>query len=302
MATQASTHTEPQLPPQLMIEQQFVSSRANPIDLTNEGDDLTERRSLKRPRLENDRAVTPVAPMSSMTLTAQGVSEYQPSSSMQRQGSMSATSSFSDNTVQSLFSPSASRPKFLGPSSSSAFFPNRRVQTTSMQSPPVTGPTISNGSRPSDSEVIDLTISPSPPPQRLPQQPERVNNGQSGILDVPPKAAVLIGQLTVTALVLYPISYLQHGTAISIPSETEWATVRLQYDSTVRQRNPNAEETIHIMTPPMRSSTGEVIPGENFGVVEQKVANVLGPMLGKGLIRIDAKVRRGVPNVSTYLS
>lgn len=107
MATQASTHTEPQLPPQLMIEQQFVSSRANPIDLTNEGDDLTERRSLKRPRLENDRAVTPVAPMSSMTLTAQGVSEYQPSSSMQRQGSMSATSSFSDNTVQSLFSPSA---------------------------------------------------------------------------------------------------------------------------------------------------------------------------------------------------
>ncbi len=47
----------------------------------------------------------------------------------------------------------------------------------------------------------------------------------------------------------------------------------------------------------MKVPSGEIVQGENFGVVEQKAANVLGPMLGKGLIRVDAKVRRAVPNV-----
>lgn len=119
------------------------------------------------------------------------------------------------------------------------------------------------------------------------------------MLDVPPKTPVCIGQLTVTALVLYPISYLERQTSPAIsPTEVEWATVRLQYDAALKQRNPNAEETIHIRTPSSRTPSGEVVAGENFGVVEQKVATVLGPMLGRGLIRLDAKVRRGVPSVS----
>ena len=38
--------------------------------------------------------------------------------------------------------------------------------------------------------------------------------------------------------------------------------------------------------------------GETFGVIEQRIASHLGPMLGKGLIRLDAKVHRGQGNVS----
>ena len=119
-----------------------------------------------------------------------------------------------------------------------------------------------------------------------------------GMLNVPPKTPVCIGQLTVTALVLYPISYLQTPPIAENVPEAAWATVRLQHDPIAKQRSPNSEETVHIKTPPTRTAAGEILVGENFGVVEQKVATVLGPMLGKGLIRIDAKVRRGSPNVS----
>ena len=77
--------------------------------------------------------------------------------------------------------------------------------------------------------------------------------------------------------------------------------MRLIYDQLAKERSPSAEETIHISTPVVKSGEGEMersFGGENFGVVEQKVATVLGPMLGKGLVRVDAKIRRGAPNVS----
>lgn len=84
------------------------------------------------------------------------------------------------------------------------------------------------------------------------------------------------------------------------PDSDEFAAVRLRYDPLAKERSPTAEETIHILTPQIRVGEGpdeKTYGGENFGVVEQKVATVLGPMLGKGLIRVDAKVRRGMPNV-----
>jgi hypothetical protein len=56
-------------------------------------------------------------------------------------------------------------------------------------------------------------------------------------------------------------------------------------------------ETIHIRTPTERSPNGDIVPGEAFAVIEQKVATSLGGMLGKGLIRLEAKIRRGNPNV-----
>lgn len=305
MATQASTHIESPLASRRMLDQSFASSsRSSPIDLTNE-DELTERRQSKKPRLDGDRDSTPIATLSSMSLSTPRSLERSTGAYVQQQANAVTTiPAFGDNTRQTPLSHSTFGPHFLGPSSSSAFFPNRRVQTASAQLPSVTGSNLSNGLPPRNSEVIDLTTSPSPPPSSSSHfsAGEQPAHAHSGMLDVPPKAAVLIGQLTVTALVLYPISYLQQGTPSLLPSENEWATVRLQYDAALKQRNPNAEETIHIMTPPMRSANGEVIPGENFGVVEQKVATVLGPMLGKGLIRLDAKVRRGVPNVSYYHS
>ena len=131
---------------------------------------------------------------------------------------------------------------------------------------------------PMHSNVIDLTRSPSPPPL------------------LPPKTPFCIGQLTVTALVLYPLPYLAQGPTFP----DEWAPVRLQHEH--NPNKPGGSETIHIISPNVRVSTGDIIQGEVFGVVEQKVATALGPMMTKGLIRLEAKVQRGGINVSNTAS
>ncbi|EIW64254.1 uncharacterized protein TRAVEDRAFT_33062 [Trametes versicolor FP-101664 SS1] len=109
-------------------------------------------------------------------------------------------------------------------------------------------------------------------------------------VDLPPKTPVCIGVLPATALVLYPIPYV-------IPQDpngmdAEWVPVRLQYEQHSDNRPASPTENINVRPPSCKSPTGEVIPGEVFAVVEQKVATPLGPMLGKGLIRLDAKIRR----------
>lgn len=185
-------------------------------------------------------------------------------------------------------------PPFTGPSNSSAFFQHRlRPAVMSSSQTQVAESSHSHSGAPSNAmtrQVIDLTSSPSPPPVMSRPQLSSQGNMPS---DLPPKTPVCIGQLTVTALVLYPIPYL-------LPQEhlvdTEWAPVRLTYEHTPHKLG--GQETIHIKTPNAKSPTGELLQGENFGVVEQKVATYLGPMLGKGLIRLDAKVRKGMPNVS----
>lgn len=140
-----------------------------------------------------------------------------------------------------------------------------------------------------DRQVIDLTNSPTPPPTACVSAQSTQGNLPS---DLPPRTPVCIGQLSVTALVLYPITYLIAKEPSQGGGDADWAVVRLQHEQT-----PN-KETVHIKAPSRRLSTGEPVQEENFAVVEQKVATVVGPMLGKGLIRIDAKVRRGMPNVS----
>jgi SWI/SNF-related matrix-associated actin-dependent regulator of chromatin subfamily A3 len=115
--------------------------------------------------------------------------------------------------------------------------------------------------------------------------------------DLHPKTPVCIGQLTTTALVLYPVSYLQRQDSNNL---IEWANVHLRYEH--NPQRVGATETIHIKTPSSKTLSGELSQGETFGVVEQKVATDIGPTLGKGLIRLDAKVRRGSPNVSDVLS
>ncbi|TFY59845.1 hypothetical protein EVJ58_g5522 [Rhodofomes roseus] len=191
--------------------------------------------------------------------------------------------------------PSSIRPPpFNGPSTSSAFFPDRaKPEATQRLSIPAPSPSRHGLMRSSSSsrQVIDLTSSPSPPPVALhPPQPQQGNLPP----DLPPKTPVCIGQLTVTALVLYPIPYLlaqEHADA-------EWAPVRLTYEHTPHKAA--GSETIHIKTPSSKSPAGEVLQGESFAFVEQKAAAFLGPMLGKGLIRLDAKVRRGMPNLLVY--
>jgi SWI/SNF-related matrix-associated actin-dependent regulator of chromatin subfamily A3 len=85
------------------------------------------------------------------------------------------------------------------------------------------------------------------------------------------------------------------------PDNNEFAPVRLTYDPEAKQKSATGEETINIIIPQYRTgdSPNDPIYGGNvFGVVEQRVATVLGPMLGKGLIRTDAKIRRGASKVS----
>lgn len=214
------------------------------------------------------------------------------------------------------------RPAFNGPSDSSAFFPRPpqpgpsslaapQPQVGSHMYRPSPGPAMQmqSSSQPpphnSSRQVIDLTVSPSPPPISRPssqqaqiappvlQQAFQPPAQPPLPPDLPPKTPVCIGQLTVTALVLYPVAYIQPQYS-SGAADSEWAPVRMNYEHNASKQD---SETIHIRTPNLTRPDGEVIPSESFGVVEQKVANYLGPMLGKGLIRLDGKVRRGPANV-----
>lgn len=187
------------------------------------------------------------------------------------------------------------RPAFAGPST---FFPNNRP-SRSTNSPHHSPSAVLSQSPPASAnpQVIDLTGSPSPPPING-QQHRQMTPSLSGLPnELPPKTPVCIGQLTVTALVLYPVPYLRPQEPGS--GDAEWATVQLRYEH--NPNKPGGSETIHIMTPRSRAPNGEAVQGEGFGVVEQKVATSLGPMLGKGLIRLDGKVRKGMPNVSYIL-
>ncbi|KAF8078787.1 SNF2 family DNA-dependent ATPase [Lyophyllum atratum] len=191
------------------------------------------------------------------------------------------------------------RPAFAGPST---LFVPRHSQT---QLPPPTPPRIPSAFTPptpshpsmiasSSRQVIDLTSSPSPPPSLHPRQTSTPMAPPMSALppDLAPKTPVCIGQLTVTALVLYPVPYL-HPKDPS--SDSEWALVRLHYEH--NPHKPGGSETINIKAPLTRGQNGEPMSGDTFGVVEQKVATAIGPMLGKGLIRVDAKVRKGPPNL-----
>jgi hypothetical protein len=112
--------------------------------------------------------------------------------------------------------------------------------------------------------------------------------------DLPLKTPVCIGQLQVTALVLAQISYLDLSHYSGL--DAEWATVHTEHTHD-DQRPPVYQETIHIKSPDRRNHMGEITAGESFGVVEQKVATALGPMLGKDLVRIKARIRRGCLSV-----
>lgn len=153
--------------------------------------------------------------------------------------------------------------------------------------------------------IIDLTSSPSPPP--IQQHQHAQQRAPSASLppappctlppDLPAKTPVCIGQLTCTALVLYPIDYVCPNSACN----EDWVPVRYAYEH-YPTKPIGARETIHVKKPDIKTPTGEMLPGDTFGVFEQRVATVLGPMLGKSLIRIDAKVQKKPSAVSQPLT
>lgn len=188
-------------------------------------------------------------------------------------------------------------PPFTGPSNSAAFFAPRSQHLPPfaplLQSPQLSSshsvPNIAGSMR----QIIDLTTTPSPPP--APHRPSSQPVFGNLPNDLPPKTPVCIGQLSVTALVLYPIAYIQPQE--NAFGDAEWAPVRLHYEHAPHNKSGN-QETVNIRTPSSKAPNGEVTQGEVFAVVEQKAATHLGPLLGKGLIRLDAKVRKANRNVS----
>lgn len=290
------------VPPSLSNLSLSSYNSSNPIDLTLDDDDSANDpyatgRLAKRQRMDQ----SPVEDFTTSSTSFSVNNPYIPSrhlpsismSNMQRQmpspspikpgflhPPMGHSSSSPSNGISQAY-----RPAFAGPSS---FFSNGRTSISphypSVAAPSQTPPTSAGR------QVIDLTGSPSPPP------PVRQIASLTSNLphDLPPKTPVCIGQLTVTALVLYPVPYLRPQEPGS--GDAEWATVQLRYEH--NPNKPGGSETIHITTPRLRAPNGEAVQGEGFGVVEQKVATSLGPMLGKGLIRLDGKVRKGMPNVS----
>ena len=268
-------------------------SQSNHIDLTLDDDDNDDNnhyiapRFAKRPRTDSQDQAPFQALNSSFSSMTTMMSPYISSSTNSLH-----TPSPSNNNFK--FTPMLNQSAYRPPFARSAphlvlppIPPSPPSKTTSFQLLPTQQTQISL-SHPSDRQVIDLTGSPSPPPTNIAMRslPSMLPP------DLPPKTPVCIGELTVTALVLYPVPYLvsQH------PGENEWVTVRLQYE--YQAHKPNNRETIHIKSPHSRGPNGESISGETFGVVEQKVADSLGPMLGKGLIRLDAKIRKGPASVS----
>ncbi|PPQ67109.1 hypothetical protein CVT25_005710 [Psilocybe cyanescens] len=269
-------------------------SRPNHIDLTLDDDDdddestndqYNSSRYAKRARTEEiprqDSAPSPFFDTSSSTMNPNKHPTTLTSLSMPHlsQSPYNQFPNYVPAPNQSTY-----RPLFAGP----APFPASRQQVpnASPRNHPFLSSSQPSTSRALDRQVIDLTGSPSPPPAL-----SRQNSQPPLPAELPPKTPVCIGQLTVNALVLYPVNYLSPQN----PGATEWAYVRLQYE-----HNPNkvtSKETIHIRTPSGRGPNGDNVSGEVFGVVEQKVADLLGPMLGKGLIRLDAKIRKGTGNL-----
>lgn len=156
----------------------------------------------------------------------------------------------------------------------------------------------------SSHNVIDLTSSPSPspaplppppaplpPPPTLPHPPQFSSAQHATLESALPKTPVCIGRLDVSALIVYPSAYLDISPSEPSGSEPVWGPVRLQYERS--SHHPGSEDTVSIMVPYARTPHGEIHPGENFAVIEQRVASVLGPMIGKSLIRAESRIRRG---------
>lgn len=314
-----STHTSASSTPSLSNLSLSSYNPSNHIDLTLEDSqdaspdsygryNKRQRTEIPPPRRSQyqqrpDAPSAFVSPNSSIS-TAPPVSSMSTFTSYNRKPAVSMPDTSSMNTShmqgQHNYPQPSYRPAFAGPSSP-AFYAGRQQRPTPTPSPSFSSkpPPISSypdsymaAPKASNRHVIDLTGSPSPPPLNGQHQ----SQAQSSLPpNLPPKTPVCIGQLGVTALVLCPIPYLLAQESGS--NESNWATIRLQYEHNPTPSNPTGE-TIHLFEPSTRAPNGENIQGERFGVIEQKVATFVGPMLGKGLIRLDAKVKRGLSAVS----
>ena len=93
-----------------------------------------------------------------------------------------------------------------------------------------------------------------------------------------------VGHLNVTVLIVYSSAYLLDlSSSEPLGFESMWV---LRYE-----RSSHIWE-VKILFPSGRQLRGEIHPGKNIAVIERRVTSVLGPMLGKGLICVDWRIRR----------
>jgi hypothetical protein len=148
--------------------------------------------------------------------------------------------------------------------------------------------------------AIDLTATPSPP-SNAPTPTPSTSTSVPAPVKHDGRTVMCIGELAVTALILYPIRYLapSNTASESTPASATMpatCTVKLRYDASKKRiGSAGGDQTINISSP-----TTAAGPGEDFGVVDQKAANVLAPLMERGLIRLEAKVFKGSENVRAF--
>ena len=136
---------------------------------------------------------------------------------------------------------------------------------------------INNTMWPKQPETIDLTRE-STPLLALPS-----------IEHLEANTPVLIGQLNVTALVLYPNPYLsaQRG------GIDEWAPIRIAIDPTAKP--PTDALTLHI---PPKVKGANPTAHDSFGVLGRQAGPTLAPLLSRGVVKLEPRIKRSTsPNV-----
>ncbi|CAG8647412.1 17033_t:CDS:1, partial [Acaulospora colombiana] len=139
--------------------------------------------------------------------------------------------------------------------------------------------------------IIDLTReSPmSRSPSIQPMQPTSAPN-QTLVLDdnLPPTTTILIGQITVSALVLNPVPYIQQQT----PGANSQYSNSMDYVP-VKLRPANEKPDAHdiLVFTPAQSRNGSLIAPESFAVVESKVSVKLQPLMNKRALKLEGMMR-----------
>lgn len=130
-----------------------------------------------------------------------------------------------------------------------------------------------------------------------PKQPETIDLTRessplltlSNIEHLEANAPVLIGQLNVTALVLYPNPYLSTPRG----SNDEWAPIRIAIDPNAKP--PDDALTLHI---PPKAKGANPTPQDSFGVIGRQAGPTLAPLLSRGVVKLEPRIKRSTsPNV-----
>lgn len=162
------------------------------------------------------------------------------------------------------------------------------------------------------SAVINLTPLIQSPRMPVQEQQQLVAGGARAPKD-PRRDFRCIGQISATAHITYPANYIcpRPGRPAHPlpPTSDDFVPVRLGFDANTRrqenshQRRQVDDDNIQISVPRYKggASGSDTLGGEEFGMIEQRVATVLYPLMQKVLIRLTAHVRRAETSTADVL-